>query len=473
MGSIEHTPTAGRRVLFFPLPFQGHINPMFQLAALLHSRGFSVTVFHTHLNAPDASLHPDYDFIPVPDGGVPTDTPGTVQVTLERVLAVNRACEAPFRDRLAALLEDDGHGVACLVADAHLLTMLDVARGLGVPTLVLRTGSAACFRIFTAFPMLCANGYQPAEESPELAEAPVRELPPYRVRDLLSITAAAHPVMAEAVTRIVTAVAASSGLIFNTFDALEHAELAALRRDLAVPVFDVGPLHLISPPPAAAAAASRTSSLLPPDRGCLEWLDAQAPASVLYVSFGSLATMSASDLVEAAWGIAGSGQPFLWVLRPGLVRGSALPSPPPLPEGFDAATRGRGAVVAWAPQEEVLAHDAVGAFWTHCGWNSTLEAACAGVPMLCRPCFGDQMGNARYVDHVWRVGVELDAGELERGKVAAAIAAVMDGGGGENAGAGGMRRRALEMKKRAAKSVAEGGSSCFNVDKLVDPIMAL
>ncbi|CAL5079411.1 unnamed protein product [Urochloa decumbens] len=459
MDSAESTATCTgdrRRVLFFPLPYQGHINPMFQLAGLLHSHGFAVTVFHTHFNAPDASLHPDYDFVLVPDGGAlpAADSPDdTVQATVEHIFAFNRACEAPFQERLAAVLEDDpagGVAVACLVADAHLLTLLDVARGLGVPTLALRTGSAACFRCFTAFPMLCDKGYLPlpAQDTSQL-DTPVIELPPYRVGDLpaASIPAAAHGRTREVLRRAVTAVAASSGLILNTFDALEHAELAALRRDIAVPVFDVGPLHLLSPAPAATAASA--SSLLQPDRGCLDWLDAQAPASVLYISFGSIASVSAADLVEAAWGISGSGRPFLWALRPGLVRGGAppLPSqPPPLPKGFDAATRGRGAVVAWAPQEEVLAHDAVGAFWTHCGWNSTLEAACAGVPMLCRPCFGDQRGNARYVDHVWRVGVELDGGEIERGNVAAAIEMVM--GAGEP-GAG-LRRRALELRRASA-----------------------
>ncbi|CAN6203485.1 unnamed protein product [Urochloa humidicola] len=461
-----------RRVLLFPLPYQGHINPMFQLAGVLYSRGFAITVFHTHFNAPDASLHPDYHFVPVPDGdGAPSpaaDTPDTVHATVEHILSLNRACEAPFRERLAAVLDDAAGAAACLVADAHLLTPLDVARRLGVPTLALRTGSAACFRCFTAFPTLCDRGYLPAAAaargSPELLDAPVAELPPYRVGDLPAAgSAAAHGRTREVLRRAVMAVATSSGLILNTFDALEHAELAALRRDLAVPVFDVGPLHMLSP---AAAASSRSSSLLPPDRGCLDWLDAQAPASVLYVSFGSLASVSAADLVEAAWGIAGSGRPFLWALRPGLVRGGA----PPLPEGFDAATRGRGVVVAWAPQEEVLAHAAVGAFWTHCGWNSTLEAACAGVPMLCRPCFGDQRGNARYVDHVWRVGIELAGGELERGKVAAGIEAVM--GEGEP-GAAGVRRRAVEMKRRAAESVGEGGSSAVNVDMLVSLIRSL
>jgi len=54
---------------------------------------------------------------------------------------------------------------------------------------------------------------------------------------------------------------------------------------------------------------------------------------VLYVSFGSLALMSPRDLVETAWGIADSGVPFLWVVRPGLVRG-CTPEASQLPEGF-------------------------------------------------------------------------------------------------------------------------------------------
>jgi UDP:flavonoid glycosyltransferase YjiC (YdhE family) len=156
-----------RRVLFFPLPYQGHINPMFQLAGILRSRGFAVTVFHTHFNAPDASAHPDYDFVPVPDGMPAGRHP--LQDTVQRILDINRACEAPFRERLAALVErcgdDDGNGdvVTCLVADAHLLAMVDVARGLGVPTLVLRMTSAASFRCFMAYPMLHEKGYLPPQ----------------------------------------------------------------------------------------------------------------------------------------------------------------------------------------------------------------------------------------------------------------------------------------------------------------------
>ncbi|KAG8062310.1 hypothetical protein GUJ93_ZPchr0003g18430 [Zizania palustris] len=173
-----------------------------------------------------------------------------------------------------------------------------------------------------------------------------------------------HNLIVEILSRAVAASRTSSGLILNTFNALETSEMAALRRDIDVPVFDVGPLHKLSP-------AAPSSSLLKHDRGCLEWLDAQAPASVLYVSFGSIASMSAAELVDMAWGIANSGHPFLWVLRPGLVRGA--PTQATLPDGFDDSTRGRGAVVSWAPQDEVLAHCAVGGFFTHSGWNSMLE----------------------------------------------------------------------------------------------------
>ena len=49
--------------------------------------------------------------------------------------------------------------------------------------------------------------------------------------------------------------------------------------------------------------------------GSLEWLDAQAPGSVVYISFGSLSMMSKRQIEEVVRGMAASGRPFLWVLR--------------------------------------------------------------------------------------------------------------------------------------------------------------
>lgn len=157
-----------RHVLLFPLPYQGHINPMLRLAGVLRARGFAVTVFHTHFNAPDAARHPEHRFVAVPDGmSGARPPPVSVGDVVKHIRALNAACEAAFRDRLAAVLaEYSRDAVACLVADAHLLRMVEVARRLAVPTLVLRTGSAACFASFLAYPLLCDKGYLPVQGMP-------------------------------------------------------------------------------------------------------------------------------------------------------------------------------------------------------------------------------------------------------------------------------------------------------------------
>jgi hydroquinone glucosyltransferase len=77
-----------------------------------------------------------------------------------------------------------------------------------------------------------------------------------------------------------------------------------------------------------------------------------------------------------------------------------------LPEGFVERTRGTGlAVTEWVPQVEILNHRAIGGFLSHCGWNSTLEAVAAGVPMLAWPLYAEQRTNAVLLSE--RVGLAL------------------------------------------------------------------
>ncbi len=127
---------------------------------------------------------------------------------------------------------------------------------------------------------------------------------------------------------------------------------------------------------------------------CLKWLDTQPESSVLYVSFGSVAVLSVAQIQELARGLEESGERFLLVLRP-----PHNPDNLPLfPEGFEERTKGRGFVhMGWAPQLQVLSHRALGGFLTHCGWNSTLESICRGVPMLAWPIQAEQAMNARWV----------------------------------------------------------------------------
>ncbi|CAL5076279.1 unnamed protein product [Urochloa decumbens] len=460
-----------RRVLMFPLPFQGHLTPMLQLAGALHARGggrLDITVFHAAFNAPpDPARHPPgYRFVAVGEGVPSGDLSfpsGSDADFAGALLRINDRLREPFRDRLRQLLaeeeegEADGGAPACLVVDSNLRGMQLVAEELGVPTLVLRTGGAACLVAYMAFPALCDKGLLPPASSQDKAhmEMPLDELTPLRLRDMVFSPITTHANMARCLEHLLDAARSSSGVILNTFQELENSDLQKITDGLGVPIYTIGPLHKIS--------SGIESSLLAQDQTCLKWLDKQEADSVLYVSLGSLASMDEKEMLETAWGLANSQRPFLWVIRHNMVRSSQQES---LPEGFEEATRGRGMVVPWAPQLEVLGHRAIGGFWTHNGWNSTLESICEGVPMICRPQFADQMINMRYVQEVWKIGFELE-GELERGKIEMAITKLLCMEEGRH-----MRQRAKDLRDKAVKCTEENGSSKSAIELLLKRIMS-
>uniref|UniRef100_A0A453AGT2 Uncharacterized protein n=1 Tax=Aegilops tauschii subsp. strangulata TaxID=200361 RepID=A0A453AGT2_AEGTS len=94
-----------------------------------------------------------------------------------------------------------------------------------------------------------------------------------------------------------------------------------------------------------------------------------------------------------------SGMAFLWVVR------TDKWSPP---ERWHERVGGRGMVAtAWAPQRAILGHRAVGAFVTHCGWNSVLETVAAGVPVLTWPIVFEQFITERLLTQVLGIGERL------------------------------------------------------------------
>jgi hypothetical protein len=88
------------RVALFPLPFQGHISPMLQLAGALRARGLAVTVLHTAFNAPDPARHPGLAFVAVPDA-IPEAAAAAAANGIPKILALNAAMEASGRVRVA------------------------------------------------------------------------------------------------------------------------------------------------------------------------------------------------------------------------------------------------------------------------------------------------------------------------------------------------------------------------------------
>ncbi|CAA0814668.1 UDP-glycosyltransferase 76F1 [Striga hermonthica] len=117
---------------------------------------------------------------------------------------------------------------------------------------------------------------------------------------------------------------------------------------------------------------------------------------------------------------------------------------------------------------KVLSHPSVGAFWTHCGWNSTLESVCEGVPMICSPCFTDQLVNAQYVGHVWQVGLCLESG-FRQEEIEMAIERIL--GNGEERGE--IRGKALHLKEKSDLCVEPGGSSYESLQSLVEYLSSL
>ncbi|KAL4188546.1 hypothetical protein AMTRI_Chr08g160820 [Amborella trichopoda] len=439
------TPYTKHLVLFSP-PFQGHINPMVQLAHILHSRGFFITIVHTDYNAPHLEPRPGLTIEPI-YLGLSNEEAREMDI-VELILTLNEKCELPFR----ALIEDlqskkGGLRVSYLITDAVMYFTQDLAEELGIKRMAFRTSSSTSTLGFQA---IRDKGYLDNRGHP--SDEPIPDFSPFRFKDLPFVNTKDPDSLCLFISSFTGKSFRASALIFNTSDCLESPALEKIRPQCRGPVFAVGPLNFPS-----------SSSILPEDDKCISWLNTQPPRSVVYTSFGSLASMESSQVMEIAWGLANSGRPFLWVVRPGLIN---VLNAACLPSGFTEQVGLRGLVVEWAPQKKVLAHGAVGAFWSHCGWNSTLESICAGVPMACWPQFSDQRVNARLICHVWRVGAEMGR-EVERGEVEMVLRRLLVEREGEE-----MREKASELKKVVQRSLGKGGSSYEALDSLILQLMS-
>ncbi|KAM0068288.1 putative flavonol 3-O-glucosyltransferase [Helianthus debilis subsp. tardiflorus] len=93
---------------------------------------------------------------------------------------------------------------------------------------------------------------------------------------------------------------------------------------------------------------------------------------------------------------------FLWVVR----RSEESFRPD---DGFDERVKEKGIVVReWVDQREILEHESVKGFVSHCGWNSVLESICAGVPILAWPLAAQQPLNVKFVVEEMKIGMRAE-----------------------------------------------------------------
>ncbi|XP_021760783.1 zeatin O-glucosyltransferase-like [Chenopodium quinoa] len=225
--------------------------------------------------------------------------------------------------------------------------------------------------------------------------------------------------------------------------------------------FAIGPLHPVEIKSGCSNSRHR----------CLEWLDKQEKNSVIYVSFGTSISMTEEQISELAVGLERSRQKFLWVVRSADGVDIAAENDvrrPRLPKGYEDRVLDRGMVVKdWAPQLEVLAHPSIGGFMSHCGWNSCMESISAGVPIAACPMHSDQPKNSILITEVLKIGLlvrdwEQRAKGVTSTSVESAVRRLMTSKEGEE-----MRKRAMKLGGAVRGSVADGGSSCLEMDSFI------
>ncbi|XP_030445326.2 phloretin 4'-O-glucosyltransferase-like [Syzygium oleosum] len=256
---------------------------------------------------------------------------------------------------------------------------------------------------------------------------------------------------------------ANPRVLANTFDALEPDAIQAIDK---FEVIGIGPLipsaFLDGQDP---ADTSFGGDLFKSSSGYIEWLDTKPKASVIYVSFGSIAVLSKPQKEEMARALVEAGRPFLWVIRES---GKEEREEDIL--SFKDELENLGMIVPWCSQVEVLSHPSIVCFVTHCGWNSTSESLVCGVPVVAFPQWSDQQTNAKLVTDVWRTGVKVtpnEQGMVDSGEIRRCLELVVgDGKEGEE-----MRRNAQKFRDLAREAVKDGGSSDKNLRAFVDEVI--
>jgi UDP-glucosyltransferase 73C len=476
---------AGLHFLLVPLVAQGHIIPMMDLARLLAARGARVTVATTPVNAArnraalDGARSAGLDValaelaFPGPEHGLPDGVENMDQLTELEMFAPFFNAVWSMDAPLEAYLRSLPRPPDCLVADACNPWTAGVCARLGVPARLVLHCPSAYFLL--AVHNLAKHGvYDRVKDELEPFEVP--DFPVRAVGNLATFRGFFQwPGWEEWQRDVRDAETHADGLLLNTFREIEGAFVDAYAAALGRKAWAVGPTcaYYATTDDDAGAKAGRGNCAIVGAETIVSWLDARPPASVLYVSFGSIAHLRPKQLIELARGLEASNLPFVWAVKE--ARTNSEIQTWLAHDGFEARVRDRGLLVrGWAPQVTVLSHPAVGGFLTHCGWNATLEAVAHGVPALTWPSFSDQFSGERLlVDvlgvgvrsgvkvpaiHVHDGGVQVTSADVER-----AVAELMD----EGPQGAARRARARELAAKSRAAVEEGGSSYQDLNDMI------
>ncbi|XWS09463.1 hypothetical protein CRYUN_Cryun40dG0086700 [Craigia yunnanensis] len=444
--------------LAIPYPSQGHINPMLQFCKRLSSKGlkatFATTLFISQTMKPE-SFGSDVEIDAISDG---CDQGGFSEA--ESIDDYLKGLEAAGSKTLAELIikhKYSSHPFDCIIYDAFLPWALDVAKQFGLVGAAFFTQACAVNYIYyyAHHGLLCL----PVSSVP----VSIPGLPLLELRDMPSFiyVAGSYPSYCEMVLNQFSNADKADFILVNSFYKLEHEAVDSMLKVIS-PLLTIGPtIPSIYLDKRVENDEDYDLNLFKLDSSSTSWLSTKPPGSVVYVSFGSMANLSINQMEELAWGLKQTNFYFLWVVRSSEVA--------KIPDRFVEEMGDQGLISNWIPQTEVLANEAVGCFFTHCGWNSTIEALCLGVPMVAMPQWTDQTTDAKFVEDIWKVGIRVKVdgnGIVSREEIESCIRQVMEGEKGKV-----MKENAKKWKELAIEAVSEGGSSDKNIDEFVSKIL--
>ncbi|EOA18786.1 hypothetical protein CARUB_v10007399mg [Capsella rubella] len=465
---MEMEPSSLTHVMLVSFPGQGHINPLLRLGKLIASKGLLVTFVTTEEpygkkmreanNIQDGILKPvGLGFIQFEFFDVGYVYNGDFDVFLKTL-------EISGKREIKNLVKKyEKQPVSCLINNAFVPWVCDVAEELQIPSAVLWVQSCACLAAYYYYNHQLVKF--PTETEPEITiDVPFKPLA-LKHDEIPSFLHPSSPLrnLGGIILEQIERLHKPFSVLIDTFQELESDTIDHMSQLCPqVLIKPIGPLFTV----AKTISSDIKGDISEPASDCIEWLDSREPSSVVYVSFGTLAYLKQEQIEEIAQGILNSGLSCLWVVRPAVKVLSQEPQV--LPRELEE----KGKIVEWCPQEKVLAHPAVACFISHCGWNSTMEALTLGVPVICFPQWGDQVTNAVYLIDVFKTGVRLSRGEAEKRIVLKeeVTERLLEATVGEKAVE--LRENARRWKEEAESAVAYGGSSERNfqefVDKLID-----
>ncbi|RYR17673.1 hypothetical protein Ahy_B03g062369 [Arachis hypogaea] len=410
-----------KHILMIPYPSQGHLNPMLQFSKCLSTKGVTSTLVITKFISKSMHLHQlsslpsSIKFDTISDG---YDQGGFshAESISSYVSTMKTIGSKSLKKLIKKYNESSRHPIDCIVYDGLLAWVLDVAKEFGI--------IGATF--FT---------HVPVSEVPINIEG----LPLLELKDTPSFVcnSAVYP--------------AYFDMVVDSMSKL-------------CPMLTIGPTVPYSYLDKAILNDTENNlNLFQLELIHSNWLNQKAPRSVIYVSFGSMVSFTSEQMEELAFGLIATGFNFLWVI-------TYLEREKLKKEIFDEIHKdGKGLIVNWIPQLGVLSSNAIGCFLTHCGWNSTIEALCLGVPMVAMPQWTDQPMNAKFVEDVWKVGVRVkvdgDNGVVRREEIERCIRKVMGNDVGKE-----LRKNAEKWRELAVEAVSEGGTSDNNINEFMNLI---